>query len=93
MVEAPPERAHVSGWFVCHHAPGRHRGRSAGVLAGLDAALVLLRDPLQLELLLLPDTGRAAARTALFDPESLRRAAIRTFGACRGTRPPENATP
>jgi hypothetical protein len=57
----PPDRALVGVLVaVVITAYREHRGRNAGPLAGLDAALALLRDLLSFELLLLPDSGGAS---------------------------------
>jgi hypothetical protein len=61
LVAAPLDPAPPCGWFVYHRAPGKHRGRYEGPLDGLDAALALLRHLVEIELLLLMDSGRASS--------------------------------
>ena len=58
---APLDPTPPCGWFVYQRAPGKHRGRYEGPLDGPDAALALLRHPVEIELLLLMDSGRASS--------------------------------
>ena len=58
---APPDPTPPCGWFVYQRAPGKHRGRYEGPLNGPDAALALLRHLVEIELLLLMDSGRASS--------------------------------
>ena len=58
---APLDPAPPVGWFVYHRASGQHRGRYEGPLDGPDAAIALLRQLVEIELLLLMDSGRASS--------------------------------
>ena len=61
LVAAPLDPTPPCGWFVYQRAPGKHRGRYEGPLNGPDAALALLRHLVEIELLLLMDSGRASS--------------------------------
>ena len=58
---APPDPTPPCGRFVYHRAPGKHRGRYEWPLNGPDAAIALLRHLVEIELLLLMDSGRASS--------------------------------
>jgi hypothetical protein len=70
-VSAPPERVTPRGWFVCHRADGKLRGRFEGPLEGPDAALALLKHLVEIELLLLVDLGRATSIYRIDDAVSI----------------------
>ena len=61
LVAAPLDPRPPCGWFVYQRAPGKHRGRYERPLEGPDAALALLRHLVEIELLLLMDSGRASS--------------------------------
>ena len=61
LVAAPLDPTPPCGWFVYQRAPGKHRGRYEGPLDGPDAAIALLRHLVEIELLLLMDSGRASS--------------------------------